>query len=270
MKDGVLQGERLRPGVQRRRQRPGRSDRGRPQLHQPGRRRHRHRADRRRRLGRRAPGGQGRRHPGDPRGPHGHLVRRPLRQLGRRRLQEGGRAPPASGRPTTSPCRPRWSSSRAPPGSAPANDRADGLRRARSTAPASRRSTPRPATSPATAARPSWRASSRSTASTASTWSSPTTTTWRSVRSRRSRLPAATPGEDIKIVSIDAVQDGMQALVDGKINFIVECNPLLGEQAAEPRQEGPRRRRRREAELREGRAHSPRSRPPQVIDSRPY
>lgn len=43
----------------------------------------------------------------------------------------------------------------------------------------------------------------------------------------------AKPGEDIKIVSIDAVKDGMQALVDGKINFIVECNPLLGEQAAE-------------------------------------
>src|SRR5690349_20540283 len=42
----------------------------------------------------------------------------------------------------------------------------------------------------------------------------------------------AEPGVDIKIVSIDAVKDGMQALVDGKINFIVECNPLLGELAA--------------------------------------
>jgi len=42
----------------------------------------------------------------------------------------------------------------------------------------------------------------------------------------------AKPGEDIKIVSIDAVRDGMQALVDGKINYIVECNPLLGELAA--------------------------------------
>lgn len=40
------------------------------------------------------------------------------------------------------------------------------------------------------------------------------------------------PGEDIKIVSIDAVKDGMQALADGKINYIVECNPLLGELAA--------------------------------------
>ena len=36
------------------------------------------------------------------------------------------------------------------------------------------------------------------------------------------------PGEDIQIVTIDAVHDGMQALADGKINFIVECNPLLG------------------------------------------
>jgi galactofuranose transport system substrate-binding protein len=39
-----------------------------------------------------------------------------------------------------------------------------------------------------------------------------------------------TPGEDIKIITIDAVKDGMQALADGKINFIVECNPLLGPQ----------------------------------------
>ncbi|GIG53449.1 ABC transporter substrate-binding protein [Demequina activiva] len=37
------------------------------------------------------------------------------------------------------------------------------------------------------------------------------------------------PGEDIKIITIDAVADGMQALVDGKINYIVECNPLLGD-----------------------------------------
>ncbi|WP_181193237.1 ABC transporter substrate-binding protein [Prauserella shujinwangii] len=38
------------------------------------------------------------------------------------------------------------------------------------------------------------------------------------------------PGEDIKIITVDAVKDGMQALADGKINFIVECNPLLGDQ----------------------------------------
>lgn len=42
----------------------------------------------------------------------------------------------------------------------------------------------------------------------------------------------AVAGEDIKIVSIDAVHDGMQALVDGRISYIVECNPLLGELAA--------------------------------------
>ncbi|WP_243469699.1 ABC transporter substrate-binding protein [Klenkia marina] len=38
------------------------------------------------------------------------------------------------------------------------------------------------------------------------------------------------PGKDIQIISVDAVRDGMQALADGKINFIVECNPLLGGQ----------------------------------------
>jgi simple sugar transport system substrate-binding protein len=36
------------------------------------------------------------------------------------------------------------------------------------------------------------------------------------------------PGQDIKIVAIDATHDGMQALANGKLNFIVECNPLLG------------------------------------------
>lgn len=41
------------------------------------------------------------------------------------------------------------------------------------------------------------------------------------------------PGDDIKIVTIDAVKDGMQALADGKINYIVECNPMLGEDLAE-------------------------------------
>ncbi|NJP23736.1 ABC transporter substrate-binding protein [Microbispora sp. SCL1-1] len=38
------------------------------------------------------------------------------------------------------------------------------------------------------------------------------------------------PGKDIKIITVDAVHDGMQALADGKINFIVECSPLLGTQ----------------------------------------
>ena len=38
------------------------------------------------------------------------------------------------------------------------------------------------------------------------------------------------PGKDIKIITIDAVRDGMQALADGKFNFIAECSPLLGPQ----------------------------------------
>ncbi|EXG81461.1 ABC transporter substrate-binding protein [Cryptosporangium arvum] len=38
------------------------------------------------------------------------------------------------------------------------------------------------------------------------------------------------PGVDIKIVTVDAVKDGMTALSEGKINFIVECSPLLGPQ----------------------------------------
>jgi simple sugar transport system substrate-binding protein len=38
------------------------------------------------------------------------------------------------------------------------------------------------------------------------------------------------PGQDIKIVAVDATHDGMQALADGKFNYLVECNPLLGPQ----------------------------------------
>jgi ABC-type sugar transport system substrate-binding protein len=38
------------------------------------------------------------------------------------------------------------------------------------------------------------------------------------------------PGIDIKIITIDAVKDGMTALAAGKINFIAECSPLLGPQ----------------------------------------
>src|SRR3954464_4049705 len=37
-----------------------------------------------------------------------------------------------------------------------------------------------------------------------------------------------TPGKDIKIMTIDAVHDGMVALSQGEFNFIAECSPLLG------------------------------------------
>ncbi|MFO1452411.1 MAG: ABC transporter substrate-binding protein [Opitutaceae bacterium] len=36
------------------------------------------------------------------------------------------------------------------------------------------------------------------------------------------------PGADIVIVSIDAIKEAIQAVVDGKINCTVECNPLFG------------------------------------------
>ncbi len=38
------------------------------------------------------------------------------------------------------------------------------------------------------------------------------------------------PGKDIIIITVDAVKDGMAAAAEGKINYIVECNPLLGPQ----------------------------------------
>ncbi|WP_058308496.1 ABC transporter substrate-binding protein [Gracilibacillus massiliensis] len=41
------------------------------------------------------------------------------------------------------------------------------------------------------------------------------------------------PGEDIKIVSVDGIRDIFEAVVAGKANIIVECNPLLGPQLAQ-------------------------------------
>ncbi len=38
------------------------------------------------------------------------------------------------------------------------------------------------------------------------------------------------PGTDIIIVSIDGVKDAFQAMVDGKLNCTVECNPIIGPQ----------------------------------------
>jgi len=36
------------------------------------------------------------------------------------------------------------------------------------------------------------------------------------------------PGKDITLVSIDAIKEGVQAVVDGKLGCTVECNPLFG------------------------------------------
>lgn len=38
------------------------------------------------------------------------------------------------------------------------------------------------------------------------------------------------PGQDIVIVSIDAVRDAFLAMIEGKLNCTVECSPLLGPQ----------------------------------------
>jgi simple sugar transport system substrate-binding protein len=40
----------------------------------------------------------------------------------------------------------------------------------------------------------------------------------------------AKPGTDIKIISVDAVRGAFQAMIDGKLNGTIECNPLLGPQ----------------------------------------
>src|SRR5699024_8827308 len=42
-----------------------------------------------------------------------------------------------------------------------------------------------------------------------------------------------TPGEDVKIATIDGTQAALEALADGTLSFVAEYNPLFGEQAAE-------------------------------------
>lgn len=41
------------------------------------------------------------------------------------------------------------------------------------------------------------------------------------------------PGKDVLVVSIDGEREAVQAIVDGKINYIVECNPKFGPKAFE-------------------------------------
>ena len=42
-----------------------------------------------------------------------------------------------------------------------------------------------------------------------------------------------TPGEDVKIATIDGTQAALEALADGTLSFVAEYNPLFGEQALE-------------------------------------
>jgi len=42
-----------------------------------------------------------------------------------------------------------------------------------------------------------------------------------------------TPGKDILVVSIDGVRGAFEAMLQGKLNVTVECNPLLGPQLME-------------------------------------
>ncbi len=40
-----------------------------------------------------------------------------------------------------------------------------------------------------------------------------------------------TPGEDVKVATIDGTKNALQALADGKLSFVAEYNPLFGETA---------------------------------------
>ncbi|SDT79997.1 ABC transporter substrate-binding protein [Actinoplanes derwentensis] len=38
------------------------------------------------------------------------------------------------------------------------------------------------------------------------------------------------PGTDVRLVTVDATKKGLQSLAAGKLNYVVECSPLIGEQ----------------------------------------
>ncbi|GID60359.1 LacI family transcriptional regulator [Actinoplanes couchii] len=38
------------------------------------------------------------------------------------------------------------------------------------------------------------------------------------------------PGTDVRLVTVDATKKGLESLVAGKLNYVVECSPLIGEQ----------------------------------------
>ena len=42
------------------------------------------------------------------------------------------------------------------------------------------------------------------------------------------RSAGKTPGKDVKVVSVDGTQNAVQAIVDGKINAVIESNPRFG------------------------------------------
>ena len=41
------------------------------------------------------------------------------------------------------------------------------------------------------------------------------------------------PSEDVKVITVDATKGAFQAMIDGTINTVVECNPLLAKQVYE-------------------------------------
>ena len=38
------------------------------------------------------------------------------------------------------------------------------------------------------------------------------------------------PGRDVIVITIDAIREGVQAVIDGRMNCVVECNPMFGPQ----------------------------------------
>ncbi len=41
------------------------------------------------------------------------------------------------------------------------------------------------------------------------------------------------PAEDVKLITVDATKGAFEAMIAGKINTVVECNPLLAPQVYE-------------------------------------
>ena len=48
------------------------------------------------------------------------------------------------------------------------------------------------------------------------------------MRSPRIKGAGKKPGKDVKIVSVDGTRNAVQAIVDGKLNAVIESNPRFG------------------------------------------
>ena len=211
----------------------GEPDQGDPLLHPAEGRRHRLLAGRRVRLGHRAQGGQGRQDPGHPHRPRGRLEGHvALQDVHRLRLRQGGQAGrrvAGQGVRGREPATVNIVELQGTTGSAPANRPQEGLRgRDRKANPKLKVIASQTGDFTRAGGKEVMEAFLKANPKIDVLFAHNDDMGLGAIEAieaagrSRARTSRSSP--------IDAVKDGMQALADGKINFIVECSPLLGPQ----------------------------------------